>query len=89
MSGTLVHCRAMPVPSEGMYTLLVTLQRSSGPQVGTHPFAILLPTIASVSPLLGPIAGGTSLTITGTNLNTGLNAVVRLNGETGPICVLM
>ena len=89
ISGALVHCRTMPVPSEGMYTLLVTLKRSSGPQVGMHPFAILLPTIASANPLLGPIAGGTSLTITGTNLNTGLNAVVRLNGETGPTCVLM
>ena len=36
---------------------------------------------------VGPIAGGTVLTITGTNLNTGLNAVVRLNGGNGPICV--
>ena len=89
ISGTLVRCRTNPVPNEGMYTLLVILQRSTGPEVGTHPFAILLPTIISASTLLGPIAGGTLLTITGTNLNTGLNAVVRLDGETGPICVLM
>ena len=87
LSGTLVRCRTMPVPSEGMYTLLVTLQRSTGSQVGTSPFAILLPTIIDASPLQGPIAGGTVLTITGTNLNTGLNAVVRLEGETDPICV--
>ena len=87
MSGTLVCCRTMPVPNEGMYTLLVTLQRSTGPEIGTNPFVIVLPTIVSVSPLLGPIAGGTLLTITGTNLNTGLNAVVRLKGTNGPICV--
>ena len=87
LSGTLVRCRTTPVSSEGTYTLVVTLQRSTGPQVGTSPFVILLPTIASASPLLGPIAGGTVLTITGTNLNTGLNAVVRLDGGNGPICV--
>ena len=87
MSGTLVRCRTIPVPNEGMYTLVVTLQRSTGPQVGTSVFEILLPTISSASPLLGPLAGGTLLTITGTNLNTGLKVVVRLDNEAGPICV--
>ena len=89
MSGTLVLCRTMPISSVGTYSLVVNLPRSTGSSTATSNFEILLPTITDVNPLFGPIAGGTVLTITGTNLNIGNAAVVMLNESTELLCVTM
>ncbi len=80
VAGVTVKCRTNPIPAE-TYSLVIDLPRSSGSRVGmASSFEVLTPTVSGASPLFGPIAGGTVLTITGTNLNIGNNAVVRLNG---------
>ena len=81
MPGATVKCRTNPLPA-GSYTLVIDLPRSPGPGHGPSPtnFEVLTPTVSGASPLFGPIAGGTVSTITGTNLNIGNDAVVRLNG---------
>ena len=49
---------------------------------------VTLPTVSSVSPTIGPIAGGSSLRVEGTGLDVGNSARVFLNGENGPECVM-
>ncbi len=79
--GATVICRTNRLPAES-YALVIDLPRSSGSGQGSSPtiFEVLTPTVSGASPLFGPIAGGSLLTITGTNLNIGNIAVVRLNG---------
>ncbi len=79
--GATVRCRTNPLPVE-TYFLVINLPRSSGSRVGmaSFSFEVFTPTVSGASPLFGPIAGGTVLTISGINLNIGNNAVVRLNG---------
>ncbi len=79
--GATVRCTTNPLPA-GSYTLVIDLPRSPGPGQNSSPtnFEVLTPTVSGASPLFGPIAGGTLLTITGTHLNIGNNAVVRVNG---------
>ena len=77
--GATVRCATNPLPA-GSYTLVIDLPRSPGPGQGSLPtnFGILTPTVSGASPLFGPTAGGTILTINGTNLNIGNNAIVIL-----------
>ena len=46
------------------------------------------PEIASLNPKLGPVAGGTNVTLIGDNLHLGDNIMVRLNGTVGPATVI-
>ena len=80
MSGREVLCRMNVVPI-GTYTLAIDVP--SG--IGTYndgTFVVSLPTLIDATPLQGPIAGGTKLTITGTNLDIGNKAVVGFAGIT-------
>ena len=86
MSGREVWCR-MNVVSVGTYTLAMDIP--SG--IGTYNdgrFVVSLPTVIDATPLQGPIAGGTRVTITGTNLDIGNNAVVGFAGITAR-CIVM
>ena len=47
-----------------------------------------LPEITDISPKLGPVAGGTNVTLIGDNLHLGDNIMVRLNGTIGPATVI-
>ena len=46
------------------------------------------PEITSLNPKLGPVAGGTNVTLIGNNLHLGDNIMVRLNGTVGPATVI-
>ncbi len=52
-------------------------------------FDVILPSVMSVSPVFGPIAGGSQLTIMGTGLDVGNSARITLDGSTGPVCEIM
>ncbi len=83
--GSTVRCRTNSLPV-GTYFLVIELPRSSGSGSGqgtaTSNFRVLTPTVSGASPLFGPIAGGTVLTISGTHLDIGNNAEVQLNNST-------
>lgn len=77
-SATLMTCTT-PANAAGTYTVQV---RNPDTQVGSLGSAYTYraaPTITSFSPNAGQLAGGTTLTITGTNFVTG--AVVTINGS--------
>ena len=86
MPGREVRCRTDVVPV-GTYTLEINIP--SG--IGTYnygSFVVSLPTVMDATPLQGPIAGGTRVTITGTDLDIGNNAVVRFTGITAQCTVM-
>jgi hypothetical protein len=47
---------------------------------------VTMPTISSVEPLFGPIAGGSELVVSGTGLDIGNTATVILNRISEPEC---
>jgi CSLREA domain-containing protein len=64
-----------PSGSAGMINITVTTPIGTSPAVTADQFTYLAaPTVTSVSPISGPLAGGTSVSITGTNF-TGATAV--------------
>ncbi len=74
----------------GNSLLQVTLARdnvTSG--LANTQFDVVLPSVMSVSPVFGPIAGGSQLTIMGTGLDVGNTAYSTLDGSTGPVCEIM
>ena len=89
LSGTQVRCQTNAGLKTGHVT--VTLLRSSGPELVTagRDFVVTLPTVNSVFPTYGPIAGGSKLRVEGTGLDVGSTVEVFLSGETGPECVIM
>ena len=80
MAGREVWCR-MNMVSVGSYSLAVNLLSGIG-AYNDGRFVVSLPTVTGASPLQGPISGGTKVTITGTNLAIGNNAVVGFTGIT-------
>ena len=85
MSGREVRCRINIVPVE-TYTLTINIPSGMGTYDGT--FVVSLPTVTGATPLQGPIAGGTRVTITGTDLHIGNNAVVGFTGITARCTVM-
>ncbi len=81
--GSTVKCRTEAILA-GTYFMVIDLARTSGSGQGTatSTFEVLTPTVSGASPLFGPIAGGTVLTITGTHLDIGNNAEVQMNNST-------
>ena len=77
MPGREVRCRLNIVPVE-IYTLTINIPSGMGTYDGT--FVVSLPTVTEATPLQGPIAGGTRVTITGTDLDIGNKAVVGFAG---------
>jgi len=69
----------------------VTITNSDG-QLGTKTSAYTYraaPTVASVSPLLGPVGGGTNITITGTGFILGATTLVKVgSGLCGSVVVV-
>ena len=80
MAGREIRCRMKVVPV-GSYSLAVNLLSGIG-AYNDGRFVVSLPTVTGASPLQGPISGGTKVTITGTNLAIGNNAVVGFTGIT-------
>ena len=84
-TGTQVVCVTGSVSAVDPKTnLVVSVMRSGGPAMdGTSTsFSYLQPMVGSVSPVFGPMAGGTKLVITGTDLDIGnkQNTRVQLRG---------
>ena len=80
MSGSEVRC-TMNVVQDGSYTLAINIPSGMG-TYNDGTFVVSLPTVTGATPLQGPIAGGTTVTITGTDLNIGNKAVVGFTGIT-------
>ena len=85
MSGREVRCR-MNVVQDGSYTLAINIPSGMG-TYNDGTFVVSLPTVTGATPLQGPIAGGTRVTISGTDLDIGNNAVVGFTGITAPCTV--
>ena len=81
ISGKRVFCRTEPSMALGAQRLFISLRRDSGivNVSATQQFIVVLPTLTSVEPAFGPIAGGSILTVKGTGLNIGNSAM----GQTG------
>ena len=86
MSGREVRCRMNVVPA-GTYTLAIDIPSGMG-NYDNGRFVVSLPTVTGATPLQGPIAGGTRVTITGTDLDIGNNAVVGFTGITAQCTVM-
>lgn len=54
---------------------------------GTAPTPVPAPTLTTVAPATGPIAGGTTLTLTGTGFTAGEITAVRLGGVSRPFTI--
>ena len=91
VSGKRVFCRTGPGMALGAQQLFISLRRDSGivNVSATQQFMVVLPTLTSVEPYFGPIAGGSTLTVRGTGLNIGNSAMVRLEGAAGAECIFM
>ena len=63
-----------PAHAAGAADVVVTTPGGTGTGTGLFTYAVVAPTITAISPSSGPTAGGTAVTITGTNL-TGATAV--------------
>ena len=69
--------------------LIVTVQRGTGsPLVVRGMFTVVAPTVTGVEPSIGPMSGGTFITMRGTGLNISNveDTRVTLDGEDGPEC---
>ena len=91
ITGKRVFCHTGPGMAPGVQQLYISLRRDSGivNVSATQQFMVVLPTLTSVEPVFGPIAGGSTLTVRGTGLNIGNSAMVRLDGAAGPKCSFM
>ncbi len=88
--GTRVLCVTGGGMIVGDRLLQVTLSRDNvASGLANIQFDVVLPSVMSVSPVFGPIAGGSQLTIMGTGLNVGNSARITLDGSTGPVCEVM
>ena len=86
MSGREVRC-TMNVVQDGSYTLAINIPSGMG-TYNDGTFVVSLPTVTGATPLQGPIAGGTRVTITGTDLDIGNKAVVGFTGITARCTVM-
>ena len=86
ISGRQVLCET-GTTSAGSYSVVVQLPRNRGTgSARSSLFAVVAATVVSVEPTFGPLAGGSVLTVSGTNLNIGNSATVRVNGNSGQEC---
>ena len=87
VSGARVLCRTGASLPLDLQNLVVTLPRNGLPvAVSASGFMVTMPTLSSVEPSFGPIAGGSELRVRGTGLDVGNTARVTLNGVNGPEC---
>ena len=80
LSGERVLCNTTSDLPLGEQALVVSLERDSGvtPVTASERFTVVLPTLMSVDPAFGPIAGGTEVIIEGTGLDIGNSATVTV-----------
>ncbi|XP_062617696.1 hepatocyte growth factor receptor-like [Saccostrea cucullata] len=81
---TMLQCRTPPSPSHGAAEILLTVKdtthlgyKISGTSAPVD-FHYQVPVITGISPTLGPVSGGTSLTISGDNLDIGSDLRVSI-----------
>ena len=87
ISGIQVLCRTGSGMGEGAQRVEVNLVRDAGIRTGRRDgFMVVLPTVSSVEPAFGPIAGGTRLTINGTGLDIGTSTRITLDEARGLEC---
>ena len=88
ISGKQILCMTQKTTKVGRKSLIIKLSRLNGVVIVTAsmPFYVINPIVNSVEPAFGPKAGGTMLTIRGTDLNIGNSANVTLYGYSGPQC---
>ena len=75
-----------PAGSAGAVTVTVTVGGQSASLASAFTYAAF-PTVTSVSPNSGPIAGGTAVTITGTNFATGATVTFGATAATNVVVV--
>jgi hypothetical protein len=75
-----------PTGDAGAESVSVTVNGQSGTLTGSFTY-IVEPTVTSVSPNTGPVAGGTSVTITGTNFASGATVTVGSVAATNVVVV--
>ena len=75
-----------PAGSAGAVTVTVTVSGQSGSLTNGFTYAVV-PTVSGVSPNSGPAAGGTSVTITGTNFATGATVTFGSGSATNVVVV--
>ena len=83
--GKQIHCTTINGSSLGINLIRVTLP--SGLAISNDGFRIASPEIIIVDPVLGPAAGGTKLTVWGSNLNIGNKVNTRLHTANETNCV--
>ena len=85
VSGTQITATT-PAGSAGAATVTVTVNGQAGSLANAFTY-IAPPTVTSVSPSTGPIAGGTAVTITGTNFATGATVTIGGTAATNVVVV--
>ena len=75
-----------PAGSAGAVTVTVTVSGQSGSLTNGYTY-VVTPTVSSVSPNSGPVAGGTSVTITGTNFASGATVMFGSAAATNVVVV--
>ena len=83
--GKQIRCITINGSLLGTYLISITLP--SGIAVSNNGFRIAIPEISRVNPVLGPAAGGTELTVWGSNLNIGNKVNTRFHISNGTNCV--
>ena len=87
ISGVQVLCRTGSGMGKGAQRVEVNLVRDAGRSTGRHDgFMVVLPTVSSVEPAFGPMAGGTRLTINGTGLDIGTSTRITPDESRGLEC---
>jgi IPT/TIG domain/Chitobiase/beta-hexosaminidase C-terminal domain len=76
-----------PAGSAGAVTVTVTNPGVSGGSLANGFTYVVIPTVSSVSPSTGTTAGGTSVTITGTNFAAGATVTIGSNAATNVVVV--
>ena len=83
--GRQIRCTTINGSSLGKNLIRVALP--SGLAISSDGFRIATPEIIRVDPILGPAAGGTKLTVWGSNLDIGNKVNTRLHIANGTSCV--
>ena len=87
ISGVQVLCQTGSGMGEESQRVEVNLVRDAGIRTGRlDGFMVVLPTVSSVEPAFGPIAGGSRLTINGTGLDIGTSTRIILDEARGLEC---
>ena len=93
ISGKQIVCETTAfTDSPGTKNITITVQRAGSPDLVEGPslFTVVEPTITGIEPALGPLSGGTPITIRGTGLNVGNteDTQVTLDGEDSLECTI-